>query len=110
MKSHMISLSPWTLRATKLLFPASLIALIAACSPSEYLGLPGSAVPQPTPISEITQAEAAEAVRTLQVMASGEPALMTQSQASSLLIVLEASAEDRQALRILRDQASEFPD
>lgn len=76
------------------------------CSELAYQGLPAAAIPEPTPIADATAQEAALGVLALQVIAAGGPTQITPAQATALLIVLEASAEDREALRILRNAAS----
>lgn len=84
------------------------VVLSVGCSPSAYSGIPLSAIPDPARIAEATQSDAAGGVAALETIAAGNAATVTQSQAAALLIVLEASAEDREALRILRRRAAEI--
>lgn len=96
------------MHGVKLTLTALLIGFSAACSGSaDFQGLPSEAVPQPAQISPQTQAAAAAGAVTLQAIARREPnpPRVTPEQATALLLIIEAAAEDRAALRILRQRS-----
>lgn len=90
------------------LAPAMLLIVFATgCSSPAFFGLPPNSVPAPWPVTSQVQHEAADAATKLLQIAAGEEATIDAAEARSLLLILEAAAKDREALRILKRKAGE---
>ena len=69
------------------------------------VGLPISAIPEPTPIAQTTADTAATGYRKMQETARGRPSSLTPAEAAALEQLIIAGRKDREALRTLRESA-----